>query len=191
MTLMRRGSRRSLSPFGEDLEWLLDDPWQALDRLSRQAAPSVPSVDVRETEDAYVVKAELPGMKPEDAEVTLDDRTLVIRGKFGEEEESEREGGRWIVRERRAGSYARAISLPTTIDADKIESSFENGELKITLPKAQESRARRIPIGGGAGAARSVGAGEGRTAGQGEQGQEQPDGAGDGSAKQPEATPGG
>jgi HSP20 family protein len=133
--------------------------------MRQQAVPTLPALDVRETDDAYVVKAEMPGVKPDDAEVTLDGRTLVIRGKYGEERDDEREG-RWIVRERRSGTYARAITLPGAIDPEKITTSFEDGELKLTLPKAEESRARRIPIQGGQ-TAKSVGSGEGRTTGDG------------------------
>src|SRR5918911_1301635 len=162
MTLTRRGSQRSAAPFGDMVNWLMDDPWETLDRWRQQSVPTLPSVDIRETDDAYVVKAEMPGVKPDDADVTLDGRTLVIRGKYGEEREDEQEG-RWIVRERRSGTYARAITLPSGIDADKISSEFENGELKLTLPKAEESRARRIPIAGAGQGARSVGSGEGRT----------------------------
>jgi HSP20 family protein len=166
MTMIRRGSQRSVAPFGDMVNFLMDDPWDTLDRLRQQAVPTLPALDIRETDDAYVVKAEMPGVKPDDAEVTLDDRTLVIRGKYGEEREDEREG-RWIVRERRSGTYARAITLPGAIDPDKISSSFEDGELKLTLPKAEESRARRIPIAGGGQSAKSVGTGEGRTTGEG------------------------
>jgi HSP20 family protein len=103
--------------------------------------------------------------------VTLDGRTLVIRGRYGEEREDEQEG-RWIVRERRSGTYARAITLPSGVDPEKIKASFENGELMLTVPKAQENRARRIPIGGGAAGAKSVGSGDGRTAASGEQGEQ-------------------
>ena len=171
MTIQRRGPRRSISPFGDLTDWFQEDPWQVFDRWRQQEMPTAPSIDVRETDDAYVVKAEMPGVKPDEAEVTLDGRTLVIRGRYGEEREDEQEG-RWIVRERRSGTYARAITLPSGVDPEKIKASFENGELMLTVPKAQENRARRIPIGGGAAGAKSVGSGDGRTAARGEQGEQ-------------------
>jgi HSP20 family protein len=89
----------------------------------------------------------------------------MVRGRYGEERDDEIEQGRWLVRERRTGTYARAITLPSQVDPDRIESSFENGELRIQLPKAAESRARRIPIQAGAGGAKQVGTGEGRATG--------------------------
>lgn len=169
MAMSRRRNQRAVSPFGDLMDALNEDPWQTF--WGRRAdAPSAPAVDVRESPDAYVIEADMPGVKPEDLEVTLEGRTLVIRGRYGaerEEEEGDASRGRWIVRERRSGTYARAITLPEGIDADNIKSTFENGELQLTLPKAQERRARRIPIGGGAEGARSVGSGQGSQPGDG------------------------
>lgn len=118
------------------------------------------ALDLRETDDEYIVEAEMPGVKPDDIEVTLEGNTLLIRGNFHKEtEQKETDGGktgRYILRERESATYARAITLPGSVEADKVTSRFENGELQITLPKAAEMRARRIPITGGTSGARQV-----------------------------------
>ena len=110
-----------------------------------------------------VVDAELPGIRPEDTEVTLDGRTLSIRGRYHESREEGGQGERYLLRERRTGELMRSVTLPGAIDADNVETSFEQGELRITLPKAAETRARRIPVGPGRGpgAAKPVGSGTG------------------------------
>jgi HSP20 family protein len=101
-------------------------------------------VDGSETEEAYEIEAAMPGIKPEDIDVTLDSNVLTIRGKMKAEQEEK--GKTYHVRERRVGSFARSITLPTTVDADKIEARYEDGVLKLRLPKAEEARPKRIEI---------------------------------------------
>jgi HSP20 family protein len=149
MTLTRRPSERSITPWRDVVDWMFRSPWAPVfdgDGLSSAAM----AVDLRETDDAFIVEAELPGIKPEDTELTLDGRTLTIRGRYGETREEGGKGERYLLRERRAGEMARSIVLPAAVDPDKVTSMFEQGELKISLPKAAEGRARRIPIGSGA-----------------------------------------
>jgi HSP20 family protein len=153
---MRRAPRRSTVPFRDVFDWAFQDPWTSFfdgDRFNQVAMP----VDMRETDDAFVIEAELPGIKPEETEVTVDGRTLVIRGRYGEEREEDDKGKRYLMRERRVGEVARSITLPAAIDPDKVTSSYEQGELKVVLPKAAESRAKRIPIKSGATGAKLVG----------------------------------
>jgi HSP20 family protein len=151
MTLTRR-PERSMTPFRDVVDWMFRDPWMAFDE--GRFGPAAMPIDVRETADAIVVEAELPGIKPEDADVTIDGRTLTIRGHYTETREEGGKDERYLLKERRVGELARSITLPATIDPDKVSTSFEQGELKIVLPKAAESRARRIPIGAGTGAKR-------------------------------------
>jgi HSP20 family protein len=146
MTLTRRVPHRSTVPLRDVIDWAFQDPWASLFDGGDRFTAAMP-VDMRETGDAFVVEAELPGIKPEDTEVTIDGRTLVIRGRYSEERQEPEKGEHYLMRERRFGEVARSIMLPTAIDPDKVTSSFEHGELKVTLPKAAESRARKIPIG--------------------------------------------
>lgn len=101
-------------------------------------------MDVSETEDAYEIDASVPGIKPEDIDVTLDNNVLTIRGQT--KAEREEKGKTYHVRERRMGSFARSITLPSTVSADRIDARYEDGVLKLRLPKAEEARPKRIEI---------------------------------------------
>lgn len=102
------------------------------------------AVDVSENDDAYIVKASLPGVKPEEIEVTLTDNVLTIKGDAGADIETE--GEHYHVRERRYGSFSRTLTLPTSLKPDVIEAVHENGVLTLTLPKAEETKPKRITI---------------------------------------------
>ena len=104
-------------------------------------------VDVSENDDSYVVKASLPGIKPEDLDVTVRDNTLTITGEMRAEQENKDE--RYHLRERRWGSFTRSIALPAGVDANNVQAEYENGILTLTLPKSQEARPKRISVKGG------------------------------------------
>jgi HSP20 family protein len=143
--LTRRTQDRRPTPYRSALDWFFDDAFLDWSRWAGNAGMT-PMIDMRETDDAYIVEAELPGVKPEDAEVTLDGQTLVIRGRYSEERETDGSKGRYLVKERQSGAYTRAITLPGGIDSDKVSSSFADGVLAINLPKAAEAKVRRIPV---------------------------------------------
>lgn len=115
--------------------------------LASQATGGVALVplDVVETENEFVVKASLPGIKPEDVQVTVHGDTLTIRGTTKAEEE--KKGEQWHLRERRVGTFQRTITLSTPIESDKANADFEHGVLTLKLPKAEEARPRQIKIG--------------------------------------------
>ena len=102
------------------------------------------ALDVAETEDEFVVKASVPGIKPDDLEITYSGNTLTIKGETKEEKEVE--DARYHMRERRYGSFARSITIPSTVDANAIEADFEDGVLTLHLPKAEEARPKRIEV---------------------------------------------
>lgn len=102
-------------------------------------------LDVVEQDDAYVVRASIPGMNPDDIDITLTDNVLTIQGQTRHEDE-QRDGERYVMRERRYGSFSRSISLPMPVDAEQIEATCDNGELMLTLPKAAAVRPRRIAV---------------------------------------------
>lgn len=101
-------------------------------------------LDVSENQDAYKIEASMPGIKPEDVEITLDGNTLTIRGQIKAEEE--REGETFHLRERREGSFVRSINLPGNVKADAVEANYDNGVLKLLLPKTEETKPKRIQI---------------------------------------------
>ena len=101
-------------------------------------------VDIRQTEQAFTIHASVPGFRPEDVEVTVDDGVLSIRGRLDERAEG-RESG-WVRRERRLGSFHRQIGMPAEVRAEEISAEFENGVLTITVPCALKAQPKRIPV---------------------------------------------
>lgn len=101
-------------------------------------------LDVVEEGDNVIVRASLPGVRPEDLEVSLEENMLSIRAQTQAEEE--REHGRYLLRERRVGSFYRSIRLPQWVDADKAEARYEHGVLTLTVPKAESKKARRLEV---------------------------------------------
>lgn len=106
-------------------------------------------IDLLESDQEFVIRAALPGAKPEDVQITVHGDTLTIRG---ETLPVEPEPGQvWLVRERRAGAYQRSFALAVPVDSDRAVAKFENGVLTLRLPKAHEVEPKRIKIGGGNG----------------------------------------
>ncbi len=102
-------------------------------------------LDVRESENEFIIKASLPGVKPDDVQITVHGDVLSIRGEVKVEEE--KKGEAWHLRERRHGTYQRSVSLPTPIDSDKAQAHFEHGVLTLTLPKAEAAKPKQIKVG--------------------------------------------
>lgn len=103
--------------------------------------------DVAENDNEYVIKATLPGVKPEDIEITYSNNTLTIKGETKEDQDMN--DARYHMRERRYGSYSRSVTLPSTVKSDAIEATSENGILTLRLPKTEEVKPRRIEVKGG------------------------------------------
>lgn len=103
-----------------------------------------PPVDVEEHPDRYVIHAELPGMKLEDIKITLGDNRLVIRGEKTRTEEQQNAAYHRL--ERVYGAFERSFTLTHAVKSDKIEATYRDGVLEVTVPKAEEAKAREIPI---------------------------------------------
>jgi HSP20 family protein len=103
-------------------------------------------LDIAENENEFVVKASVPGVKPEDVQITIQDSTLTVRGECKAEET--RNGERWHLRERRFGAFQRSVTLGTPVNADQAQAHYEHGVLTLKLPKAEEAKPRQIRIGG-------------------------------------------
>jgi HSP20 family protein len=160
MTLTRRPS-----PFGElmtlrqAMDRLFDDTmFRPFNGLAGTEYARLP-LDIRTTPEALLVEASLPGIKPEDVEITVENGTLTIRAEDSAERTSD-EGG-WLVREISRGAVMRTVTLPTGLEADKAEATFEHGVLKLRIPKAEQLKPKQIriqPV--TSGTARAVEAGE-------------------------------
>ncbi|MGE5313886.1 MAG: Hsp20/alpha crystallin family protein [Acidobacteriota bacterium] len=103
-----------------------------------------PAVDISETKDAYVIKAELPGMKKEDVKVTMNNNIVTISGEKKIEEEK-REGSYYRM-ERSFGSFERSIAIPGPVKPDDIECKYVDGLLTVSLPKTEEAKQRVIDV---------------------------------------------
>ena len=103
-----------------------------------------PALDVYEEEDKFVVKAELPGMKEDDVDVSVNGNTLTIKGE--KKSETEKKEETYHYSERTFGSFFRSVKIPTNVDGDKIEAHYEHGVLEISLPKLAESKPRKIEV---------------------------------------------
>jgi HSP20 family protein len=128
--------------------------------LLSQNGSAVLPLDVSETENDFVIKASVPGVKPEDVQITVQGDTLTIRGQSKSEEE--KKGECWHLRERRFGAFQRSLTLGAPVIADKAQAHYEHGVLTLTLPKAEEAKPRQIKIGGPAHAQAQVGQGQGK-----------------------------
>jgi HSP20 family protein len=141
-------------PFGDlrtTMDRLFDEgfsrPWRVIPTAA-EFQTTVP-VDLSETDDAIEVKAALPGVKPEEVEITVANDVLTIKAVH--EEETEEKKREFYRREIRYGAFHRAISLPVSVDADKAEARFENGVLRLVLPKADSIRPKQIRVASGDG----------------------------------------
>jgi HSP20 family protein len=103
-----------------------------------------PSVDISETKDDFVVKAELPGLEAKDVNVSISGNVLTIKGEKKAEEEEKDEHYHRI--ERYSGSFQRVFQLPSGVKADKVEANFDKGVLKVILPKVEEAKKKEIKV---------------------------------------------
>jgi HSP20 family protein len=112
----------------------------AMDRLGTLTVP----VDLWETKDAYHLRADLPGVTPEQLEINATSEEISISGEVKAEAEVAEAG--WLRQERRVGKFERAFTLPVAIDPNKVEATFENGVLQLVLPKAENTKPRTIKV---------------------------------------------
>jgi HSP20 family protein len=112
----------------------------------------MPALDVRQNPDELIVEVALPGVQPDDVDITITGQTLVIRGEMKAEERDE--GDSYLYRERRSGSFHRQLQLPVRVAGDSAEATFEHGVLTLRIPKAEEVKPRQIQV---KAAARQVG----------------------------------
>jgi HSP20 family protein len=118
----------------------LDRPWGFLGHRVW------PAIDVAERDDAIVVRAEVPGMKPEEIDISVYGNTLTISGEKKEAKEDQGDGFYHV--ESTYGSFRREVTLPTDVDEQKIEAACKDGVLSVTLPKAEKAKTVKVPVKG-------------------------------------------
>jgi HSP20 family protein len=146
---LRREMDRLFDDFGQGF-WRLPTPRSLFDLEpfwgSEVKWEATPAVDIAESEKAYELTAELPGMDEKNIEVTVDNGNLIIKGEKQEEKEEKKKD--YYMRERNFGSFERRFEMPESVEADKIEASFKKGVLTLTLPKKVEAQkpAKKIEV---------------------------------------------
>src|SRR3990170_3053511 len=147
MALVRWQPFRDMLPTERGFDRLFRDAFSAMSG-EREAEPSTrpwaPAVDIYETENSIVLKAELPGIDPKDVEVRVEDNTLYLKGERKFEKETKDENYHRV--ERWYGSFARSFALPNSIDADKVAAEYKDGLLTLTLPKREEAKPKTVRI---------------------------------------------
>jgi HSP20 family protein len=117
------------------------DPFRGMDTMKESWSPSV---DIFETENEVVIKAELPGMEAKDIEIKLENNVLMLRGDRRFEKETKNENYHRV--ERSYGNFTRSFSLPAFVDDSKVNAEYKNGLLRIVLPKKEQARSKEIKI---------------------------------------------
>lgn len=133
--------RRSIPEFRWDIDRMFED---FLGRSPYSWTGTGPAADLYETEDEYVVELDLPGWNRKNIDVTVEQGVLTLSGERTAESEENRNN--YHIRERGMASFSRSFTLPRTIDANAVNAKFENGVLRVTLPKVAEAKARRIEV---------------------------------------------
>ncbi len=141
-SLIRWEPFRELLSMRDWMDRVFEDAFTRIDRPL--GFLGMPSVDLYQTDDDVIVKATLPGVKPEDINISVTGDVLNIRGEV--KEEQVKEGASYHLRERRFGPFSRSLPLPTGVVADKAKAEFENGVLTLTLPKAEEVKPKTITV---------------------------------------------
>jgi HSP20 family protein len=155
MEMERWRPRRGLIPWRpfrelEEMERRFDDlfswplPPAVWRRIPTMEMGWAPAIDVFEKEDKFVVKAELPGMKEEDIDISIVGDTLTIKGE--RKAESEVKEDDYYYCERSYGSFSRSIAIPSNVDAQKIEANYEDGVLEVSLPKTSKVKPKKISV---------------------------------------------
>ena len=142
MPIIKHNPFADLDELGSGMRLFQDTVSRLLDQPA--ARPWAPSVDIFETENELLLKADLPGVEMKDIDIQLENGTLSLRGERKFEQEK-KEGGYHRV-ERSYGSFARYFTLPDTLDPEKVKAEYKNGVLTVTLPKKELAKPRQIKV---------------------------------------------
>jgi HSP20 family protein len=145
MTIVRRPSpTRDLLTWRQAMDRFLDDDFRPFQWLSGgYTGPALP-LDVTTDADRLTIEAALPGIKPEDVDITVENGAVTISGKTADERSAEE--GSYVVQEIRRGNFSRTVTLPNGLEPDKAKATFEHGILRLEIPKAEQLKPRQIKI---------------------------------------------
>ena len=144
MTLVRYEPWGMLNQLRRDMDHMFHTQAEGEESSTIATSAWVPAVDIKETDDAFEIHADVPGVDPKDIDVHMENGVLTIKGERESEKKEEKEGFKRVERE--WGSFYRRFSLPDTADADKISAKSKHGVLEITIPKQEKVQARKISV---------------------------------------------
>ena len=143
VNLVRWEPFREMISLRQAMDRLFEDSFVRFPHLSGDGVREFP-IDVYQTKKDLVVKAALPGVKPEEVDITITDDAVTIKGEHKEEQETKEDD--YLYRERYYGAFSRSVAIPVKVKGEKAEATFEEGVLTLTLPKAEEIKPRQIKI---------------------------------------------
>lgn len=144
MTMMRWDPYREMISLRQAMDRMFEDTFLWPARSQYEMSGGNLPLDIYQTKNDVVVKAALPGMKPEEVDISISGETLTIKGEHKEEKEIKE--AEYIRREHRYGTFSRTVTVPVAIQSDKAQATFENGILTLTLPKAEAVRPKQIKV---------------------------------------------
>lgn len=136
--------------------WFNSGLWERMEQMQREmnrllenmrpAIPGAvfPAINIYDNGEAYIAQAELPGVDPQEVEVTVTGNTLTLAGKRGDDPVAEKAA--YLRRERAGGQFNRAFKLPEAVDSGKVQAIFRNGILQVMMPRAEQAKARKVSI---------------------------------------------
>ena len=142
---MRWSPYQEMMSLRQAMDRLFDDSFvRGARTLPGDVGAGLLPLDVYQTDNDVVIKATIPGIAPEEVDISITGDTVTIKGEQKEETEVKDED--YMLKERRYGSFSRSVSIPVSVKSDKADATFDNGVLKLTLPKAEEIRPKQIKI---------------------------------------------
>jgi len=144
MTMIRWEPFREMMTLRNAMDRLFEESFVRPSRLWPEVGVGELAVDMYQTANDVVVKAALPGVKPEEVDISITGDTLTIKGEHKEEQEVKQED--YFYKEHRYGAFSRSVTIPVQVKSDKAEAVFENGVLTLTLPKAEEIKPKQIKV---------------------------------------------
>jgi HSP20 family protein len=133
-------------PFSSEITRLIDTLFEPGSTVGARNQRWAPAIDLVEADDHFLLEADLPGLSEGDVSIEVQDNVLTVSGERKSEHERKERG--WYRLERSFGRFSRSLTLPEGVDADAISATFENGVLKVRIPKPEQRKPRRIAIGG-------------------------------------------
>lgn len=142
-TIVRWNPFREMAAMQSAMDRLFDESWRG---VRPTAAGNTLSLDVFETDQAYVLFTTLPGVDPQDIHVSMEDDVLTITGEVPQPAFDDKDNARTLMLERSYGKFTRSVRVGMPVDSDKIEAAYENGVLRLTLPKTPQAQPKVIPV---------------------------------------------